>query len=169
MALENRKKKKKNLISEHSEFRLYLRVGVRSDMFYSCKRLKKKFFLDFHLKHQNYSSQFTYDELIYKWAQYSSKPTHQQPILNPNIYMYDLFSTSFPVQVSHRKKTKTKKQPHTHSCHLTYTAEQSALWDVVEGNFSFIVHSANSSSHHALIKKQQVRSRPEAGREGAGR
>lgn len=41
MALENIKKKK-DLISENSEFRLYLRVGVRSDVFYSCTGLKKK-------------------------------------------------------------------------------------------------------------------------------
>lgn len=46
MALENRKKKK-NLISEHSEFWFYLRGSVRSDVFYSCTGLKKKCFFRF--------------------------------------------------------------------------------------------------------------------------
>lgn len=59
-----KKKKKQDLISEHLEFWLYLRVGVRSGVFYSCTGLKKKFFLDFQLQHQKYLSQFTYEELI---------------------------------------------------------------------------------------------------------
>lgn len=47
MALEN--SKKKNTISTRSilEFQLYLGVGVRSDVFYSCTGLKKKCFFRF--------------------------------------------------------------------------------------------------------------------------